>query len=399
MTDGGQNAAARSSLVLVVATALMLLGLVAVATSTASLDRPLFGAGFLGTVLGRQVVFVLAGLVIMAVTSRLAAGRLRSRPLRLWGAGLLFVLTLGGLVAALVPGIASSQGGSQRWLRFVVGGFQLGLQPSELAKVALVLLLASMLTRRGVDPRSLREGFLPASVAIGVIVLLVGMEDFGTAVLLAAAGGAMLLAAGCRFRDLAVLGVVGVMGLTVLLFAEPYRLERIAAYLDFGGDPQGAGYQPLQSLATIASGGWLGTGLGLGVQKYGYLPASHTDFIFAVICEEMGVLGGMAVLALFALLVWLGLRTMQAASSDFERLLAFGLTATLGLQTVMNVAVVTALVPTTGISLPLVSVGGSGVLTYSFALGLLAAIARMTERGVTVPQRGLHHSLALEGVP
>ena len=398
MTNGGQNAAARSSMVIVVGTALMLIGLVSVATATASLDRPLFGAGFKGTVLGRQVVFVLAGLTIMAVTSRLAGGCLRSHRLRRWGVGLLFVVTVGGLAAALVPGIASSQGGSQRWLRFVVGGFQLGLQPSELAKVALVMLVASMLTRRGVDPRSLRDGFLPASAAIGVIVLLVGMEDFGTAVLLAASGGAMLLVAGCRVRDLAVLGVVGVIGLTVLLFAEPYRLERIAAYLDFGGDPQGAGYQPLQSLATIASGGWWGTGLGLGVQKYGYLPASHTDFIFAVICEEMGALGGMAVLALFALLVWLGLRTMQAALSDFERLLAFGLTATLGLQTVMNVAVVTALVPTTGISLPLVSVGGSGVLTFSFALGLLAAIARATEPRVAAPEHGLDRSLSTEGV-
>jgi cell division protein FtsW len=163
--------------------------------------------------------------------------------------------------------------------------------------------------------------------------------------------------------------------MTALLYAAPYRLARITAYMDFWAEPQGNGYQPLQSLTTIASGGWLGTGLGSGVQKYGYLPESHSDFVFAVICEEMGLFGAALVIALYGVLVWLGLRTMLAAPSRFERMLAFGLTATFGLQAVMNIAVVTVVTPTTGISLPLISAGGSGVLTFCLAAGVLAAVA------------------------
>jgi cell division protein FtsW len=160
-----------------------------------------------------------------------------------------------------------------------------------------------------------------------------------------------------------------------LLFSAPYRLERITAYLRFWDEPQGSGYQPLQSLTTVASGGWLGTGLGSGVQKYGYLPESRTDFIFAVICEELGLFGAALVIALFCVMIWLSLRIMLTARSRFERLLAFGLGATIGLQAAMNIAVVAVVTPTTGISLPLVSAGGSGLLAFCLATGVLAAIA------------------------
>ena len=160
-----------------------------------------------------------------------------------------------------------------------------------------------------------------------------------------------------------------------MLYAAPYRLARIAAYTGFWEDPRGSGYQPLQSLAAIASGGWFGAGLGSGVQKYGYLPESRTDFIFAVICEELGVFGAALVIALFGTLVWLSLRTMLGARSRFERMLAFGLGATIGLQATMNIAVVTVVTPTTGISLPLISAGGSSLVTFCLATGVLAAIA------------------------
>jgi cell division protein FtsW len=163
--------------------------------------------------------------------------------------------------------------------------------------------------------------------------------------------------------------------LTFLLFAAPYRLARIAAYQDFWGDPQGVGYQPLQSMVTIASGGWWGTGLGSGVQKYGYLPESHTDFVFAVLCEELGVFGGALVILLFCAFVWMGIRTMLSARTRFERLLAFGLTFLIAMQAAMNVAVVTVMMPTTGVPLPMLSAGGSGLFTVCVGVGLLAAIA------------------------
>jgi cell division protein FtsW len=156
---------------------------------------------------------------------------------------------------------------------------------------------------------------------------------------------------------------------------EPYRLERIVGFLNPYADELGVGYHPLQSLRTIASGGWLGVGLGAGIQKHGYLPESQTDFIFAIICEEAGLIGGLLVIGLFLVLVWLGLRTMWTAQTRFERLLAFGLTTLIGLQAAMHIAVVTVCAPTTGISLPLISAGGSGLLISCVAIGLLAAIA------------------------
>ena len=201
--------------------------------------------------------------------------------------------------------------------------------------------------------------------------------------LLAGVGIVMLFVGGCRLRHLAALGSLGTAALTMLLLAAPYRIARLSAFTGFWDDPRGSGYQPLQSLTTIASGGWLGTGLGSGVQKYGYLPESRTDFIFAVICEELGVFGAFLVIALFGALIWLVLRIMLAAPTRFERLLAFGLGSMIGLQAVMNIAVVTVVTPTTGISLPLISAGGSSVLMTCLAVGILIAIGARASNGVT----------------
>jgi len=360
---------------IVVVAALMAIGLVMVASTTASLDRSLFASPMLRTAFGRQTLFVIVGFAAMLATSRVAPFILASPVLSRRVTKVLFAATLLCLVGALLPGLSDAHRGSQRWLSIEVGGMELGFQPSEFAKLTLVAMLAWIIAGQGANPRSLRACFLPGAVAIGACVLLIGKEDFGTGALLAAVGGAMLLAGGCRLRHLTLLIGVGTCAMTALLFAAPYRVARITAYMDFWADPQGNGYQPLQSLTTIASGGWFGTGLGSGVQKYGYLPESHSDFVFAVICEEMGLLGAALVIALYGFLVWLGVRTMLAAPSRFERMLAFGLTATFGLQAVMNIAVVTVVTPTTGISLPLISAGGSGVLTFCLNAGVLAAVA------------------------
>ena len=375
MTLEEHNKPAQSAAVFIVAMALMAIGLVMVASTSASLDRSSFTWPLWRTPFGRQMVFVLVGFAVMIVTSRLAMPLLALPEMRRRTSQVAFVIAVACLIAALIPSLASPHHGSHRWLRLAIGGMDIGFQPSELAKLAMVAIVASLLTERGADPRSFRRCFLPASIAIAVCVLLVGMEDFGTAALLAGIGVAMLFVAGCRLRHLSVLSALGACGLTVLLYAAPYRLARLTAYKELWEDPQGKAYQPLQSLTTIASGGWLGTGLGLGVQKYGYLPESRTDFIFAVICEELGMFGGALVIGLFCALVWLGLRAMLAAPSRFERLLAFGLAATIGLQSAMNIAVVTVVTPTTGISLPLISAGGSSLLTFCLALGVLAAIS------------------------
>lgn len=375
MTRTTYDRSVRPAGMIVVAATLMAIGLVMVASATASLDRSLFASPLLRTAFGRQALFVIVGFAAMFVTSRITPFILASPAVSRRVTQVLCAVTLLCLVGALLPGLSEAHRGSQRWLSIELGGMELGFQPSEFAKLTLVAMLAWILAGHGANPRSLRACFLPGAVVIGAYVLLVGKEDFGTAALLAAVGGAMLLVAGCRLRHLALLIGAGTCAMTALLYAAPYRLARITAYMDFWADPQGNGYQPLQSLTTIASGGWFGTGLGSGVQKYGYLPESHSDFVFAVICEEMGLFGAALVIALYGVLVWLGLRTMLAAPSRFERILAFGLTATFGLQAVMNIAVVTVVTPTTGISLPLISAGGSGVLTFCLAAGVLAAVA------------------------
>lgn len=161
-----------------------------------------------------------------------------------------------------------------------------------------------------------------------------------------------------------------------LLLMEPYRMERLTASQNIWDNIRGNDYQPIQSLTTIASGAWWGTGLGAGVQKHGYIPEGHTDFIFAVIGEETGVFGGVLVMALYTAFLWIGLRIMLRAPTPFERLLALGLTAFITVQALLNIAVVTVLTPTTGVSLPLISAGGSGVIMTCASIGILAAIGQ-----------------------
>ncbi len=373
---------------------LMAIGLVMVASAKAPLDKSLIDLLVWRAPFGRQVIFVAAGIIILFVASRLAVPILARDALVRRIVLIGFAVAIVGLVAALLPGIANPQRGSHRWLQVTAGGHTINLQPSEFAKLALVTFLAWLLTRPDVDLKRFWRGFLPAAAAIGVCVALVGKADFGTAVLFAVVGGLMLLVAGCRWSHLIATGVIGAVGLAALLYVEPYRRARITAFLTPTDDPLGAGYQPLQSLTTIASGGWTGVGLGAGIQKHGYLPESHTDFIFAVICEEAGLFGAALVIALFGAFVWLGAKAMWSAATPFDRLTAFGITSVIGWQAVMNIAVVTVVAPTTGISLPFISAGGSGLLTMCAATGVLAAIARRgvkpatNARGLAVEEAG-----------
>ena len=383
MAEHGRDGTVHPAAVVVVTVALMAIGLVMVTSASAPLDHSYVDVPLWRTVFGRQALFVLVGVMIVLLTSRVALPVLARPKIRRLVVYAIAILAAVGLAVTFIPGLASARHGSHRWVQLAPFWNGIGFQPSELAKIALVCLLASWLADRDAEVRSLRKGFLPAAAIIGLCVLLVGKEDFSTAVLLGGLGVVVLVVAGCRTRHLLVLCSVGVCGFGFLLVRAPYRIARLTAFQNIWEDPLGAGYQPLQSLATIASGGWFGTGLGAGVQKYGYLPESHSDFIFAVICEETGLLGGGLVIALFCAFLWLGLRTMWSARTRFERLLAFGITACVGMQAAMNIAVVTVVTPTTGIPLPLISAGGSGLLTFSFAIGLLAAVAARARHGET----------------
>lgn len=378
MTGAGssEGSGLAGQVMMLTAVALMGLGLVMVASAGASLDRPLFSTAVLRTSFGRQLVFALLALAVMYATANVAAPRiLGSARWVSWCVGVSVLLALGCLVGVLVPGAASEVRGSHRWLRLSVAGFDIGFQPSELAKPALAAWLAWWISRRGEALRRFWRGFLPASLLVGAFIGLVGVEDFGTAALIALLGGAMLLAGGCRWTHLGGLALLGVAGFAVLLLAEPYRVQRLLAFRDIWADPRGIGYHQVQSLTTIASGGWFGQGLGAGVQKYGYLPEARTDFIFAVICEETGAIGAFLVIGLFIAFAAAGVRTVVSARTPFESLLAFGLTLTIALQAAMNIAVVTVSAPTTGISLPFISAGGSGLVVFGAATGLVAAVA------------------------
>jgi cell division protein FtsW len=339
----------------------------------------------------RQCVFALAGFIGMLVAAHCDYRWLSwSRSRDLWRPLGLYVLAVALLVAVQVVG--RRVGGIQRSLVVMTHPFRLTFQPAELAKVVLVIWLAALLTRNQdawaglacpeLPIRNFWRGLVPAVVSSGLLIGLTGLEDFGTAALMGAIMVCMLLLGGARWWHIGLVAAAGMVGGAGLLAIEPYRLERIKTFLGFVSDrlpppdPLGQGYQVDQALLAIGSGGWLGRGLGAGIQKYGYLPQKDNDFILATICEELGVVGGLVVIFMFLLLLWRGWRASRIAPDPFGRLLAAGVSMLIGLQAVFNVAVVTNSVPTKGISLPFVSAGGSGVLFLGIAAGLLASIGR-----------------------
>jgi cell division protein FtsW len=245
-----------------------------------------------------------------------------------------------------------------------------------LAKLTLVLFLAVWMTRPTTDMRRFWKGLFPACVVLGILVGMVGAEDLGTAALLAAVGVALLIAGGARIMHLILLALPGVITFAAMIISKPYRVERLMSFTDIWATPRTTGYQAVQSLLTIISGGWQGKGVGMGVQKLGYLPEGDTDFIYAIICEELGFAGGALVIGLFLALLWCGRNALRHAADDLGRYIVLGVMLMMGMQAAMNIGVVTVSLPTTGIALPLVSAGGSGLLILGLSVGLVANVAR-----------------------
>jgi cell division protein FtsW len=287
----------------------------------------------------------------------------------------MLVAALVSLVLVLVPGIGSTRGGAQRWV--ALG--PLSFQPSELAKVALVLYLAASLDRKRERLHEFVNGILPHCLVVGGMALLLLVEpDFGSTALVAVVLLAMLFAAGARPAHLLLLCSAAIPGLVVLAVAEPYRWARLMAFLQHDKDPLGIGFQLNQSLIAFGSGGVTGVGLGQSQQKMFFLPAAHTDFIFSVVGEELGLLGALVVLGLFAWIAFRGLRIAAAHPDRFGSLLAFGVTLLLVVQGLLNVGVVLGCLPTKGLVLPFISYGGSAMLLTMAEVGALLALARET---------------------
>lgn len=325
----------------------------------------------------KQCAFALAGFVSMlvfaAVDYRVFAWRRRWDG---WRAGVLILLAVGLQLAAIaLPNAGSSRVAGQRSLA-IAGPVSVAFQPAELGKVALVVWTAALLAWRGRDVGRFRTGFLPAIVAPGVLILLTGKADFGTAALMGAVTLLLLVLGGARWLHLGLLVVLGAAAGAVLVIAEPYRVERLLTFFSAAPDESAEAYQITQALIAIGSGGWFGRGLGAGVQKHGYLPQQNNDFILATICEELGAAGGLLIVGLFVLLLWRGWVIATRSGDPFGRLLAAGCVLMICLQAAFNVAVVTDSVPTKGISLPFVSAGGSGVIFLGMGAGLLASVGR-----------------------
>jgi cell division protein FtsW len=287
-------------------------------------------------------------------------------------AALLLLSVVVLLVALHVPGLGHAAGGARRWLR--IGPLQ--FQPSELAKIAFVLWLSRSLARRQDRLGTFSEGMLPHLAVLGVFaVLLLAEPDFGTLAVLFSVAFALLFVAGARLRHLALCAAVAAPVGAFLVWHSRYRLDRVLAFLDPWADPRGRGYQAVESLLAFGAGGGFGVGLGASSQKLFFLPAAHNDFILSIIGEELGFAGVAAVLVLFAVLVWRGIRAAHAAADAEACFVALGLTFLLGAQVLVNAGMALSLLPTKGMALPFLSYGISSVVSSSLAAGILLSVS------------------------
>ena len=357
--------------------ALLCLGAVMVQSASTSLSGEVKWAwSQRGT---RHLIYAGVAALAFLVIGHIDYAALARRKVALWRAPPLWLMAAAALACAavLVPGIGKDVNGARRWIN--LGPIQ--VQPSEIAKWCVVVFLAWWLARPPVDLNRFFFGFLPTLIPIAGVCLLIVIEDFGTAALIGFCTVTMLLAGRVKLTHLAIVIPPALAAAFWFVRSTPYRWTRMTAFLDPWASPQGEGYHMVQSLLSFSTGGILGRGLGNGVQKLGYLPEDTTDFIFAVICEELGIFGAMLTVALYLGILYVAWQAIRQKRDDFGRLLAFGVGSMLGLQAAINMAVATVSVPTKGMSLPLVSAGGSGLVITCAALGLLYSVMRFEHHG------------------
>lgn len=318
--------------------------------------------------------FLKRHLLYLAMGSTLAYGaaRINYRALRRHAKAILIVAIV-LLVLVLIPHVGASTGGARRWFKFL--GFS--FQPSEFLKIAIIFYMADFLERRKDSLHDIRYTVLPALFVLGLAVGLVFLQpDLGTAVTVALVIFILFFVAGFKISHLLTLVMIGVPALIVAMLAKPYRRKRILAFFHPWDDPQGVGFQIIQSFLALGSGGIFGVGLGRSQQKLFYLPESHTDFIFSIIGEELGFIGAASVVILFILFVFAGMVIVFRSKNYFAQLFSLGLVSLIGLEAVINIGVSIGALPTKGLSLPFISYGGSALWANMVALGLLINISR-----------------------
>jgi cell division protein FtsW len=280
------------------------------------------------------------------------------------------------LILVLMPSIGSQAGGARRWFKISVFSFQ----PSEMAKLCLIIYLADFLSRKTSYINNLLHTLLPLFMVTGGIVSLILLQpDLGTAILIASITLILLFSAGIRWSYLAGLFAFSIPVLYFLIYRVPYRWKRIMVFLNPWQDPKGTGFQIIQSFLALGSGGILGVGLGMSKQKLFYLPEAHTDFIFSIIGEELGIIGTLSVTVLFIILVWQGMRAALKTEDSFGRFLGLGIVSMIALEVIINIGVTIGALPTKGMPLPFISYGGSALVFHMIAIGLLLNIIKNSD--------------------
>lgn len=345
--------------------ALLSIGLVMMGSASISIAEKQYGEPFY--FIWKQTFFI-------GVALALSWGVLQV-PVEFWDKVSPYLLMLGMALLVLVLLMGKQVNGSLRWIDLGL----LNIQPSELMKLFVVIFLAGYLVRRGEEVRTTIKGFLKPMLILGVVGVLLLLEpDFGSGVVIAFTALGMMFLGGVRIWQFGVLIMVMGMALSLLAFSSPYRVERLTSFLNPWADPFDSGFQLTQALIAFGRGEWMGVGLGSSVQKLFYLPEAHTDFLFAVISEELGLLGGLVVIALFAIIVYRAFRIGHFALSHQDRFagyLAFGIGLLIGFQALINIGVNMGILPTKGLTLPLMSYGGSSVVATCVACALLLRIA------------------------
>ncbi|MBI5774326.1 MAG: putative lipid II flippase FtsW [Verrucomicrobia bacterium] len=346
-----------------------------------------------GKFLMMQLVWGGAGLVVCFAVAAMDYQWLKKSPWIPWG---LFALSVLLLVLVLVPGIGLKINGARRWLDLRLMRFQ----PSELAKIALIIALAYYADFHRRKMANFREGIFYPAIFIGLTLGLTIIEpDFGTTALLGSVCGVMLMVAGVRWHYILSAVVLGISAISVMVWLNPNRLGRMMAYLHPEEHKSGVGFQAYQAMLALGSGGWTGLGLGNGRQKLGFVPEHHTDFIFSIIGEELGLVATLAVVIAFIVIVVCGVFIAWNARDTFGQLLATGITFLIGLQAFINLGVVTSALPNKGLPLPFISYGGSNLLAMLACVGLLFSIARKAAPEMAVEGGELDFNRPLVPVP
>lgn len=347
---------------------LICIGIIMIYSSSSIYTWQLWGDSFF--FLKRQLVFIFIGLIFTFLLMAIDYAKLKliAKPLLIVS----FVL----LVLVLIPGFGREVSGAQRWFRFKFISFQ----PAELANLAVIIYVADFISRKEKQMRMFWKGFMPPMFVLGMTAMLMLLQpDLGTAVSIGIAVIAILFIAGVRMSYLLSLFLISLPALSILIFSVPYRRMRIMAFLNPWLDPKGSGFQIIQSQIALGSGGIFGLGLGHSKQKLFYLPAAHTDFIFSIIGEELGLLGTVGVIMLFVIFIQQAVRLIRNTADKFGYFLSIGLTLMICLKAVINIGVSCGLLPTKGLPLPFVSYGGSSLMFDMVSVGILLNIGRTGE--------------------